>query len=102
MAKLEKEQLSTGVNTSLGKADTASQPGHTHAVSEVTDSTPTGTVNGSNVTFTLAVSASQAVVYADGLRVKGGGVDYTHSGSTITFVSGSQPYSAISVDYLPS
>ena len=68
------------------------------------DTTPTGTVNGATVEFTIANDASQAVVYADGMRVKGGGVDYTHvaDSDTITFESGSQPYSTISVDYLPT
>ena len=68
------------------------------------DVTPTGTVNGSNLVFTLPADASQAVVYADGMRVKGGGIDYTHTTDTdtITFVSGRQPFSSISVDYLPT
>lgn len=66
------------------------------------DQTPTGTVNGVNLSFTLPVSATQVVVYADGVRVKGGGDTYTHSGSSINFVSGKQPYSSISVDYTTS
>lgn len=68
----------------------------------VYDATPTGTVNGVTTVFTLPVSASQVVVYADGIRVKGAGDTYTHSGDTITFTAGKQPYSSISVDYLPS
>lgn len=67
----------------------------------VYDATPTGAVNGSNLVFTIPES-SQVVVYADGVRVKGGGVTYTFSGGdTITFVSGLQPMSTLSVDYLP-
>lgn len=68
------------------------------------DTTPTGTVNGSNLVFTIAADASQVVVYADGMRVKGGGIDYSHTtdSDTITFVSGRQPFSTISVDYLPT
>ena len=68
----------------------------------VMDYEPEEAVNGSNTVFTLPVPASQVVVYADGSRVKGGGVDYTHSGDTITFVAGHQPYSALSIDYLPA
>lgn len=68
------------------------------------DVVPTGTVDGSNLVFTLPASASQVVVYADGLRVKGGGADYSHTADTvtITFISGSQPFSSISADYLPT
>lgn len=68
------------------------------------DVTPTGTVNGSNTTFTIPANASQLVVYADGLRVKGGGEDYDHTADTdtIEFVSGRQPYGSISIDYLPT
>ena len=68
----------------------------------VLDYAPEEAVNGVNLVFTLPVSASQVVVYADGSRVKGGGADYTHSGDTITFASGRQPYSALSIDYLPA
>lgn len=68
------------------------------------DITPTGVVNGTNLVFTLPADASQVVVYADGMRVKGGGVSYSHTADTdtITFVSGLQPFSTISVDYLPT
>lgn len=69
----------------------------------VYDVTPTGTVDGSNTVFTLPANASQVVVVADGLRVKGSGADYTFNGTdTITFASGRQPYSSISVDYKPA
>lgn len=67
------------------------------------DVTPAGLVNGVNTVYTIGANASQVVVYADGSRVKGGGVDYTFNGTTqVTFVAGRQPFSAISVDYLPS
>lgn len=72
-------------------------------VSWVIDYTPAQTVNGSNTVFTLPEDASRVVVYADGIRVKGGGFDYTFSSNdTITFVSGRQPYATLSIDYLPS
>ena len=49
---------------------------------------PSGTINGSNVTFTLANTpyAGSVSVYLDGLiqRIT---TDYTISGSTITFVT---------------
>lgn len=53
--------------------------------------TPSGTVNGSNVTFTLAntpAASSPVLVFLDGiLQLLGGGEDYTISGTTITFVT---------------
>lgn len=55
-----------------------------------------------NAVFTIPVPASQIIVYADGQRVKGNGVTYTFSDDdTITFVAGLEPYSSLSVDYLP-
>ncbi len=67
----------------------------------VFNATPTGTVNNSNLIFTIP-AASQVVVYRDGIRVQGGGIDYTFSATTtITFVANGAPGSAISVDYLP-
>lgn len=51
--------------------------------------TPSGTVNGSNATFTLASApvASKVLVFRNGLlQIEGGGEDYTISGTTITFV----------------
>lgn len=66
----------------------------------VFNATPTGTVDRTNRVFTLPVSASQVVVYADGVRVAP--ENYTHAADTITFDEGAQPYSTISVDYLPA
>jgi hypothetical protein len=54
----------------------------------VTNETPAGTVNGSNVTFTLAnaPAAGTLQLYHNGVRQQAGaGADYTLSGSTITF-----------------
>lgn len=64
--------------------------------------TPSGTVDGSNTVFTIPVQASSLAVYADGARalptsdysfVVGVGI------TTITFVSGRQPFNSILVDY---
>lgn len=44
--------------------------------------TPTGSVNGSNVTFT--VSNTPQMIFVDGMA-RLGGFDYTYSGGTITF-----------------
>lgn len=54
---------------------------------EVVGETPSGAINGSNVTFSLAFTPVQHLaLYQDGNRLSGGGHDYTLSGSTITFV----------------
>ena len=68
----------------------------------IVETTVTGAVNGSNTVYTIPANASRVIVYADGLRVKGGAIDYsfTPGSSTITFASGRQPFSQISVDYL--
>lgn len=55
--------------------------------------TPSGTVNGTNTAFNLANTPSPAAsleIYRNGL-VQTNGVDYTLSGMTITFQSGSIP-----------
>lgn len=65
------------------------------------DATPTGTVDGVNKEFVIPESAQQAIIYADGVRLRGGGIDYTHhDGDKISFVEGSQPFNSISADYL--
>lgn len=52
------------------------------------DETPSGTINGSNPTFTLANSPSPAgslILAKNGIIQNSGGNDFTLSGSTITF-----------------
>ena len=49
---------------------------------------PTGAINGVNVTFTLPTTPGPVVlVFRNGLLQQGGGIDYTLSGTTITFTS---------------
>lgn len=52
---------------------------------------PSGTINGSNVTFTLANTPpanSTVTLFLDGMiEFQGGGLDYTISGATITMVT---------------
>jgi hypothetical protein len=52
---------------------------------------PTGTINGSNVTFTLAntpVAVDSVQVFLNGIvQIRGAGEDYTLSGNTITFIT---------------
>lgn len=50
---------------------------------------PGGTVDGANVTFTLAHAPNpplSLMLYVNGQLMTAGGVDYTLSGSTITFL----------------
>jgi hypothetical protein len=51
---------------------------------------PTGSINGSNVTFTLAAAplSARLLLFRSGLCMKpGAGHDYTLSGATITFAT---------------
>lgn len=49
--------------------------------------TPTGLVNGVNAIYTLpTVPGLIVLIFRNGLLQKGGGVDYTLSGTTITFI----------------
>jgi hypothetical protein len=64
--------------------------------------TPTGLVNGSNVTFTLSASPSDpkwVQVFIDGLKQKYG-TDYTVSSSTITMTSAPANGQSIEAVYL--
>lgn len=63
--------------------------------------TPTGAVNGSNTTFTLAQSPRPGTVmlYVGGIRMTGGGEDYTISGLTITTNTAPPSGAIIRVDY---
>ena len=64
--------------------------GSSSAVSYADAETPTGTINGSNAIFTLANSPSPAtslILIKNGAVQTAGGVDYTLSGLTITYVT---------------
>ena len=53
---------------------------------------PIGTVNGVNATFTIPTTPGSVVmVFRNGVLQKGGGFDYTLSGTTITFATASIP-----------
>lgn len=68
----------------------------------VFNSTPSGSANGVNLEFTLSEDADEVIVYADGIRIAAANYTFTAGTDTITFDSGSQPFSTISVDYLPT
>lgn len=69
----------------------------------VTEETPSGTINGSNTTFTLAntPTAGTVRVYLNGVRQKSGaGNDYTITSTTITFTTAPVSGDVIIVDYM--
>ena len=68
----------------------------------VNNEVPSGTDNGSNVTFTLANTpvAGSEHLYLNGARqLVGAGNDYTISGDTITFATAPPTGSNLVVDY---
>jgi len=72
------------------------------AANIVTRETPTGAVNGSNVTFTLAATPTLNTeeVFLNGiLQEPGAGMDYTISGSTITYLSAPLTGDRLRVNY---
>lgn len=62
---------------------------------------PTGTVDGSNLTFTLPEDATELIVYADGIRLLATSYTFTAGSATFTLDAGQAPFSSIAVDYLP-
>jgi hypothetical protein len=82
--------LSTGGSVSLGSSVTL----NVNTAKFVVNETPSGTVNGSNDTFTLAASpiSGKEQIFINGILMEpGSGNDYTISGATITFLSGAIP-----------
>jgi len=63
---------------------------------------PSGTVNGSNVTFTLAATpvTGKEEVFLNGLLQEGGGEDYTLTTNSIAFVTAPETGARIRVSYL--
>lgn len=80
---------------------TAGWTGYDSVVSELWNFnvTPTGTVNGSNGTFTLPEDAQEVVVYADGVRVKSDYVTHTAGTDEFTLEATAVPFSTIAADY---
>jgi len=69
----------------------------------VTEETPSGTINGSNTTFTLANTPTSGTVklYLNGVRQKSGaGNDYTISTNTITMTTAPVSGDVLLVDYM--
>lgn len=64
------------------------------------NATPTGAVDGSNLTFTLPEDATQVIVYADGMREAASNVTFVQGSASFTLAAGRAPTSTIAVDYL--
>jgi hypothetical protein len=89
--------ISPGGTTAFLRADGAFAVPPTSTVNFDWQVVPTGTINGVNAAFTTLHSciASSVMLFSNGLLMtQGAGLDYTYSGSTITFVAGSIPKSA--------
>lgn len=89
--------LTSGVTGTLPVAN-----GGTGAVGAAFSEVPSGTINSSNVTFTLANTpvAGSVLLYQNGLRLTvGGGNDYTISGLTITMLTAPTTGDTLLVDY---
>jgi hypothetical protein len=67
----------------------------------VSNEVPAGTINGSNVTFTLASTpaTNSLALHKNGIRLKPGGADYTLSGNTVTFVTAPPTGAVLLADY---
>ena len=94
-------EAASGNSLDCVRVDGSSGPcgGVTFVDSEV----PTGAVDGTNATFTIAAAASPTSslqLFRNGLKQKPG-VDYSSSGTTITFLSGAipQPGDSLQVAY---
>lgn len=89
--------LTQGTNISITNGSgsiTIAVTGVITTANKVTREVPTGTINGTNATFTLAVTptAGTEEVFVNGILMnQGAGNDYTISTNTITFLSGSIP-----------
>lgn len=100
------KRLAIGGTAQVLKGSTAGTPqwaDATWAASIVENEVPSGTVNGTNTAFTTAnyFSPNSLKVYRNGIRLKGGGADYTAStaGTSFTTVSAPAASSVLLVDY---
>ena len=87
--------------TNVGSAITATV-GTGAGLNFANNETPTGSINDSNVTFTLANSPSPVLsldLKLNGAMQTAGGVDFTLSGATITFVVAPPTGSIIRASY---
>lgn len=94
----------TGIVKGNGTALSAATPGTDYLApaGRITRETPSGSVNGSNTTFTLANTPTSGTeeVYLNGVQQEpGAGNDYTISGATITYLTAPLSGDKIRVSY---
>lgn len=78
---------STGSTVTLHQVN-ASLLGSGFPINASSPVAPAGAINGSNTVFTLPTTPGTVVmVFRNGILQQGGGIDFTLSGITITFVS---------------
>lgn len=56
-------------------------------ITGIIDEVPSGTINGTNKSFTLSHAPKFLLLFWDGLECRSTSVDYSISGTTITFVN---------------
>ena len=82
----------TGSTGATGATGATGPQGQTGAITW--NETPTGTVNGSNNTFTIVATpnpTASLALFKNGLLMEAGGVDYTLTGASIVFVTAQIP-----------
>jgi len=96
-----KTTLTEGTGISITNAAGSITIAATSTINFVENETPSGTVNGTNDTFTVAntPTAGSLKVYVNGIRYAGGGVDFTLTGASIQFVTAPDSGSVLLADY---
>lgn len=94
------EKLFTGLTIAMNQMKMGGIK-RTTLTNEVRNETPSGSINSSNKTFLLASQpiADRERIYLNGIRLSGGGVDYTLSFKTLTFVVAPVTGSILLADY---
>lgn len=89
------DTLQTNIDAVQDDLDSKSQ------LSMVRNEVPGGSINGSNTVFTTAsaFATGSLRVYKNGIRLKGGGADYTASASGFTMVTAPATSTVLLVDY---
>jgi hypothetical protein len=95
--------LLKGNGTAVSAASNTAGADYVNSTNFIVRETPSGTVNGSNTTFTLANTpiAGTEQVYLNGLQQEpGAGNDYTISGATITYLTAPLAGDKVRVSYM--
>ena len=77
-----------------GRITGATDTGYLVGAKIIGDEVPSGTIDGSNKTFTLInpVKSGSLILTVNGVKMKvGASADYTYTGNTISFVTGAEP-----------